>query len=124
MIDPLLIGLSNSKLFSGVLMLLTNIGSKYLVLDMPTNVEKLFSSYSILRYLVIFAIFFMATRDIKISIVLSLLFFIVVYFFINEKSTFCFMKDGNIKNKITKEEYMKAQELINKYNNDNRLLKN
>ena len=101
-------------------MLLTNIGSKYLAIDLPTNVEKLFSNYSILRYLVIFSIFFMATRDIKVSIVLSLLFFIIVYFFINEKSSFCFIKEGSIKNKITKEEYMRAQELINKYNNDNK----
>ena len=103
-------------------MLLTNLGSKYLALDMPTNVEKLFSNYSILRYLVIFAIFFMATRDVKISIVLSLLFFIIVYFFINEKSSFCFIKDGSFKNKITKEDYMRAQEVINKYNFDNKIV--
>ena len=121
MIDSLLISLSNSKLFSGCIMLLTNLGGKYLALDMPVNVEKLFSNYSILRYLVIFSIFFMATRDVKISLVLSLLFFIVVYFFINEKSSFCFIKEGSIKNKITKEEFMRAQELINKYNNDNKI---
>jgi uncharacterized membrane protein len=121
MIDSLLISLSNSKLFSGCIMLLTNIGGKYLALDMPVNVEKLFSNYSILRYLVIFSIFFMATRDVKISLVLSLLFFIVVYFFINEKSSFCFIKEDTTKNKITKEEFMRAQELINKYNNDNKI---
>jgi hypothetical protein len=121
MIDSLLLSLSNSKLFSGCIMLLTNLGGKYLALDMPLNVEKLFSNYSILRYLVIFSIFFMATRDVKISLVLSLLFFIIVYFFINEKSSFCFIKEGTTKNKITKEEFMRAQELINKYNNDNKI---
>jgi hypothetical protein len=42
--DSLLVNLSNNKLFAGCIMLITNIGSKYLVLDMPQTIEKLFSS--------------------------------------------------------------------------------
>ena len=68
MIDTILMDLSNNKLFSGCIMLLTNIGGRYLALELPDNMEKLFSNYFILRYLVLFSIFFMATRDIKISI--------------------------------------------------------
>ena len=117
MIDTILLNLSNNKLFSGCIMLLTNIGGKYLVLDMPNNMEKLFSRYFLLRYLVLFSIFFMATRDIKTSVLLSLLFFIVVKFFINEKSTFCLVTPENIvENKISPEEYNKAKEIMNKYN--------
>ena len=89
MIDSTLLYLSNSKLFSGCIMLLTNIGGKYLAIDLPENMEKLFSKFFILRLLVLFSIFFMATRDIKTSILLSLLFFIVIKFLINEKSSFC-----------------------------------
>ena len=44
MIDSILISLSTSKLFNGCVMLLTNIGGKYLVMDMPNNMEKLFES--------------------------------------------------------------------------------
>ena len=43
MIDTILLDLSNNKLFSGCIMLLTNIGGKYLVIDLPENMEKLFS---------------------------------------------------------------------------------
>lgn len=120
MIDTLLVELSSNKLFGGVIMLLTNIGGKYLAMELPTNMEKLFANSFILRYLVLFSIFFMATRDIKTSILLSLLFFIIVKFFINEKSTFCVMSNEN-KNqtlnqkKITKDDYEKAKEIIANY---------
>jgi hypothetical protein len=114
MIDSLLIELSNNKLFSGCLMLMTNIGGKYLMLEFPDNIEKIFSTYFILRYIVLFSIFFMATRDIKISILLTLLFFIIIKFAINEKSSFCLLKN-NSDNKITPQEYINAKEIINKY---------
>ena len=65
--DSFLLNIGNSKLFNGCIMLLMNIGGKYLVLDMPSNMEKLFSTYFILRCLDLFSIFFMATRDIKIE---------------------------------------------------------
>jgi hypothetical protein len=111
--DSLLVNLSNNKLFAGCIMLITNIGSKYLVLDMPQTIEKLFSSYIILRSLVIFSIFFMATRDIKTSVLLTLLFFIIIKYFINDKSTFCIIQ--NLDNKVSNDEYLKAQEIIKKY---------
>ena len=122
MIDNILINLSNNKLFCGCLMLVTNLGGKYLALELPTNIEKIFTSNLILRYLVLFSIFFMATRDIKTSLLLSLLFFIILKYFINEKSTFCLIKNDEINlkneltnNKISMEEYLKAKEILNKY---------
>lgn len=120
MIDNLLMQISNNKLFGGAIMLLTNIGGKYLALELPTNIEKLFSTYSILRYLVLFSIFFMATRDIKTSILLALLFFIFIKFFINEKSTFCLLSKDNESNIITKNEYENAKNIVEKYNNEHK----
>jgi hypothetical protein len=117
MIDTILLNLSNNKLFSGCIMLLTNIGGKYLIMDLPDNMEKLFSKYFILRVLVLFSIFFMATRDIKSSILLSLVFFIVIKYFINEKSSFCLVSSENINSnkKITEDEYIRAKKIVNKY---------
>ena len=124
MIDNLLIELSNNKLFGGAVMLLTNIGGKYLAQELPTNLEKIFSNYFILRYLVLFSIFFMATRDIKISILLSLLFFIFIKFFINENSTFCLVSNDDkiqlINNKISREDYEKAKIVVEKFKDLNK----
>jgi hypothetical protein len=115
MIDNLLLNLANSKLFAGCIMLMSNIGGRYLSLDMPNNIEKLFSNYFILRCIVLFSIFFMATRDIKISVLLSLLLFIITNFFINEKSSFCLLSEEKKNNKISLEEYKKAKGIIDKY---------
>jgi hypothetical protein len=119
MIDTILLNISNNKLFSGCVMLLTNIGGKYLSIDLPNNIEKLFSKYFILRLFVLFSIFFMATRDIKSSILLSLLFLIVIKFFLNEKSFFCLIpienENLNINKKITEDDFLKAKKIINKY---------
>jgi hypothetical protein len=116
--DTFLVDISNSKLFMGTLMLLTNIGGKYISLDLPDNIEKLFTKYSILRYIVLFSIFFMATRDIKISILLLLLFFTFTKFFINEKSSFCIV-DNPPKNKVSTQEYINAKNIIEKYQKEN-----
>jgi len=91
--DTLLTTLSNSPLFNGSIMLLSNIGGKYLAIDMPKNIDVLFENYAILRYLILFSVFFIATRDIKISILLTLFYFIVIKFLINENSRFCIIKN-------------------------------
>lgn len=122
MIDNLLLNLANSKLFAGCIMLMSNIGGRYLSLDLPNNIEKLFSTYFILRCIVLFSIFFMATRDIKISILLSLLFFIITNFFINEKSTFCLLGNVEKNNIVSVEEYTKAKEIIGRYNKESNRL--
>tara|TARA_E500000178_G_C16783161_1_gene644575 strand:+ start:465 stop:755 length:291 start_codon:yes stop_codon:yes gene_type:complete len=87
--DNILNNIATNSLFNGSIMLLTNIGGKYLALDLPKNLDQLFQKYLILRYLILFSIFFMATRDIKISVLLTLLYFIVIKFIINENSNFC-----------------------------------
>jgi hypothetical protein len=142
MIDVLLNSLSNSKIFIGCVILLSTLGGKYLSIDLPKNIEVLFLKYFILRGLVLFSIFFMATRDIKSSILLFLLFFIIMNFFINEKSSFCVIQNLNqqsviqnpnqqsviqnlnqqsvIQNQgniITRKEYENALEIIKKYEN-------
>jgi len=114
MIDDILISLSNNKIFAGSILLMSNLGGRYLSIDFPKNVENIFTKYFVIRCMVLFSIFFMATRDIKISLLLSLLFFIIIYFFINENSTFCVIKPNDPK-KITLEEYNKAKEIVNQF---------
>lgn len=117
MIEPFLVQLSNSKIFGGCLMLLTNIGTKYLLLEFPDTIDKMFTNYYILRYTVLFAIFFLATRDIKISVLLTLFIFIIIKYFLNEKSHLCLIKKTPplIRPLPTKEEYVKAAAIVEKY---------
>jgi hypothetical protein len=118
--DIILNSVASSRIFNGLIILITNLGGKYIALDMPTNIDFLFSNYFILRLLVMFSVFFMATRDIKMSILLLLLFLIIIKFFINEKSTFCLYKN-DLNNKITEEDFNKAQIIIKKYVKENNI---
>jgi Ca2+/Na+ antiporter len=120
--DIILTSVASSKIFNGLIMLLSNIGGRYIALDMPSNIEYMFTNYFFLRLIVMFSIFFMATRDIKISILLLLLFLIIIKFFINEKSTFCLYNQNSTLKKISDDEYLKAQLIIKKYNKENNIV--
>lgn len=131
--DQFLFNLTNNKIFIGSIMLLTNIGSRFLMMELPTNLEKIFTDYAILRYLILFAIFFTATRDVKISILLTLIYFILIKYLINEKSSICIIKDknneankNNENNKkiIKKEDFEQAKRIIEHYIQENKDEKN
>ena len=62
--------LNNSKYFSGFIMILMNLGSKYVPLELSEEQEE-FLSKKVIRRLLVFAIFFMATRDVLVSIILT-----------------------------------------------------
>lgn len=114
--------LTNNKIFLGSIMLLTNIGGRFLMMEFPTNFDKIFTENAILRYLILFAIFFTATRDIKISILLTLIYYILIKYLINEKSPLCIIKENvnNDKKKIKKEDFERAKMIIDNYIKENK----
>ena len=107
--------LNNSKYFSGITMLLLNLGSKYVPLDLSQNQEKFLNS-AIIRRVVLFTIFFMATKDIIISIILTIAFVVLFGNILNEKSKFSVIgKDNTNLNKISKEEYTRCLKIVQMY---------
>lgn len=107
--------LNTSKYFSGVLMILMNLGSKYVGLELSEFQDE-FLSKKIIRRLIIFCIFFVATRDIIISIILTGIFIIFIGGIFNDNSKFSIIKKYNPKTKvITREDLRKAKKIINKY---------
>ena len=75
--DSIINLLNNSKFLAGIAILLTNIGGRYLNLDLTKREEK-FLQQPIVRRLLVFFVAFIATKDIVISIIITLLFIIVV----------------------------------------------
>lgn len=107
--------LNTSKYFSGVLMILMNLGSKYVGLELSEFQDE-FLSKKIIRRLIIFCIFFVATRDIIISIILTGIFIIFIGGIFNDNSKFSIIKKYNPKTKvITREDVRKAKKIVNKY---------
>lgn len=70
MLEFLIDSINGSRLFAGVMMLLLNVGSKFVLEDISKTQEEWFSN-QLLRRLVIFAICFVATRDVVTSIILT-----------------------------------------------------
>ena len=69
--------LNNSKCLAGLAILLTNIGGRYLNLELSKKEDK-FLQQPYIRRLVIFCIAFMATHDVLVSLIITLIFIIVV----------------------------------------------
>lgn len=68
--------LNNSKLFLGVMLILLNIGSRYLVDELSTNPDD-YNRNIVLRRIAVFAVCFVGTRDLVISLLLTAGFIII-----------------------------------------------
>ncbi len=67
---------NDSKLFLGIVMIVLNIGSRYLVDEFSVNPDD-YTRNIILRRIAIFAVCFAATRDIITSLILTAGFIII-----------------------------------------------
>ena len=109
--------LSSSKTFFSVAMLVTNLGSRFVIMDLNKTHEKLFTN-DVIRKVVVFCMFFVGTRDIMTSIILTFAFMVFIDGLLNEKSRFNIIP-GFIKNQImsiSTEQYQFAQNIVEKYN--------
>ena len=116
--------LNNSKVFAGILMILMNLGSKYIALELSETQEE-FLSNIVIRRIVIFVVAFIASRDIIISLTLTGVFILLVSGLFNDNSNLCIIKKHNPQTKIvTKDDVVKAKKIINKYEKQEKLKKN
>ena len=112
--------LNNSKYFSGIIMVLLNIGSKYVSLEL-SEAQKQFLNHPIMRKLLVFTIFFVATKDIVVSAILSTIFIIFICGVFHEDSNICIVKNSlktfckKRKDLVNKEDYENAKKIMNEY---------
>jgi hypothetical protein len=80
--------LNNSKVFTGIMMILMNVGSKYITVKLSPSQEAYFRN-NIARELLIFVVCWMGTRDLVISICLTASFYVLTQHLFNEESRYC-----------------------------------
>ena len=68
--------LANNKLFLGIMLIVINIGSRHLVDEFSTSEEE-YSRNLVLRRIAVFAVCFVGTRDIIVSLILTAAFIII-----------------------------------------------
>jgi ABC-type multidrug transport system fused ATPase/permease subunit len=88
----MLYSLNDSKFFAGIIMLVMNIGSKYIVVELSRTQES-FMKYTLGRLLLIFSILWIGTRDIVISLLLTAVFVLLVDYLFNENSRYCIIPE-------------------------------
>jgi hypothetical protein len=114
-INNIVESINQSKYMAGIAMILLNIGSKYILMDISETQEE-FMNNTIFRRFVIFTICFIATRDLIVSLTLTAAFVILVGNLFNENSKYCMIKPKKKPFKqITKNDYQKALKIQELY---------
>jgi hypothetical protein len=80
--------LNNSKFFAGVIMILLNVGSKFIQIQFSKSSEE-YMKYSVSKQLLVFSMAWMGTRDIYTALGLTAVFTILSEYLFNEESSLC-----------------------------------
>ena len=80
--------LNNSKFFAGVIMILLNIGSKFITIQFSKSTEE-YLKWTVSKQLLVFAMAWMGTRDIYAALGLTAVFTILSEYLFNEDSSLC-----------------------------------
>ena len=117
--------INNSQFFIAIIMLIMNVGSKYIAVNF-SKTQEAYLKMIMGRHLLIFSVAFMATRNFITSLTVLLIFVILADYAFNENSRFCVLpqtmkqiksaldtdKDG----KISQKEIEDALEVLSKAN--------
>jgi hypothetical protein len=79
--------INNSKIFAGLMIITLNIVSKFANFKLSKTLESYFK-FTFSRQILVFAIAWMGTRDIYISLIITFLFVIVTEYLFHEESRF------------------------------------
>jgi hypothetical protein len=115
--------LNNSKVFTGIMMILLNIGSKYVTVKLSKSQEAYFRN-NIAREVLIFVVCWMGTRDLYISLFLTASFYVLSQHLFNEESRYCVLPkkyrefhlllDTNKDGEISQQEIADAVKILSK----------
>ena len=123
-----------SPLVAGIMMILLNVASKYISIELSHTQEEYLKN-TLGRQILIFAISFTATKDVILSFVLTAVFYVLTMHLFNENSSLCIVPKEYRRYKnildldgdgvVTEEEIRKAKELLSKVDqnkNENEML--
>ena len=88
-----ILSLNDSKFFAGIIMILLNIGSKFITMRFSKSQEA-YLKLVLSRQLLIFSIAWMGTRDIYMALTITAVFIVLADFVLNEESKFCILPDS------------------------------
>jgi len=116
---------NNSKVAAGISMLLLNCGSRYIIGDLGKFHQDVLANEYV-KKIVLFAMFFVGTRDILVAFLLTVLYIFVVDGLFNEKKKFCIIPNKYKKlysqQQLDNNQYLQAKEIVNNYEKQKQIL--
>jgi hypothetical protein len=106
-------GLSSNKYILGIMILLINLGARYIGNELNEFSHKVLNHKFARRFL-IFLVIWMGTRDLICAIILTTCFIVLSNTLLNEQSNYCILPIES-PSPISKEEYEIAKQMVNKY---------
>lgn len=115
--------LNNSKFFAGVVMILLNVGSKFISIQFSRSTEE-YLKMTVTKQLLVFAMAWMGTRDIYMALILTAVFTVLSDHLFNEESPYCIvpekykvlekLMDTNDDGKVSEQEISAAISILEK----------
>jgi hypothetical protein len=111
--------INSNKVLWGMSMLMLNFGARYVVADLGKT-HEIILSHEITKKLIVLSLFFVATRDILMSFLLTVVYILVIDGILHEKRRFCLVPKSIVSSQasqqnISKDDYMKAKNIIANY---------
>jgi hypothetical protein len=106
-------GLNGNKYILGLMILLINLGARYIGNEVGDFMHKVLNHKFARRFL-IFLVLWMGTKDLVVAGVITITFIVLVNTVFNENSDFCILPVTN-NSEITKEEFQLAKQIVAKY---------
>ena len=123
--------LNSSKFFAGVIMILLNVGAKFITIQFSKSTEE-YMKNTISKQILVFAMAWMGTRDIYAALGLTAVFTILSDFLFNEESAMCIVPhkyrilhtliDTNNDGKVSETELAQAMSILEKSKRENQQL--
>lgn len=113
--------LNTNKLFWGFAMLTMNIGSRFVIGDI-TKLQEKFVSHFIVKKFVLFCMFFIATRDVVLSLFMAFIFTLTLQGILNDRCRYNIIPKHFIhnENSITLQQYNEALNIITAFEKQKR----
>jgi hypothetical protein len=117
--------INNSKIFAGFMIITLNIASKFAHFKLSKTLEG-YLKYTFSRQILVFTIAWMGTRDIYISLIMTIIFVICTEYLFHEDSNYfilsnefkdyhvSLLENENNTEKITDEDIKKAKDILEK----------
>ena len=118
------LSVNNSKFFAGLVMIMLNVGSKYITIKLSKSQEEYLNQFALARQFLIFSIVWMGTKDIYVSLLMTAVFSILAEHLFNEESEYCVLPrnwvmmqqamDSNKDGDVSDEEIDRAIDVLNR----------